>query len=207
MNCLSVPEEKLAWKRTVNKAVNEKWRNSIISQAELFSSLTRLSKYFTPGKCHPAIVPYESSSRDVNRLPVKVKILTGTYILQTNRVKFNQNEVDPVCLLCRESDEDLQHFLLDCKELSEIRNPIMMDIINTVNSLLRVYPSAEEYSLLQLVVDCNIIDVDQKDVHSYLELLQYNSRRLCYALHGLRYQKIGVIAKNEKCKSRAMQHT
>ncbi len=32
----------------------------------------------------------------------------------------------------------------------------MSDIINTINTLLHVYPNAAEYSLLQLIVDCNI---------------------------------------------------
>ncbi len=115
---ITEPEEKQAWKRIVNKAVNEKWRRTIITQAELYSSLNRMSKQYTPWQCHQVLVPHENSTRDMNRIPVKMKILTWTYILQTNSVKFNNNEINPTCLLWHESDGDLQHFLIECKELS-----------------------------------------------------------------------------------------
>ena len=65
----------------------------------MYSSLKYLSKTYKVGKCHPAVKPYELSIRDINRSPVMNKILTGTYILQTNRVKFNQNEVNPTCVM------------------------------------------------------------------------------------------------------------
>ena len=81
--------EKTEWKRLVDKHVCKYWVDKIVSQSELYSSLNFLSKIHKPGKCHPAIKPYSKSSRDVNRIPVKTKILTGTYILQTNRAKFN----------------------------------------------------------------------------------------------------------------------
>ena len=53
---------------------------------------------------------------------MKNKVLTRTYILQTNRVKFNQNEVKPVCQLYKEDDETLQHFLINCKSLERLDN-------------------------------------------------------------------------------------
>ena len=96
------------------------WVDKIVSQSELYSSLNFLSKIHKPGKCHPAIKPYSKSSRDVNRIPVKTKILTGTYILQTNRSKFNQNEVNPLCLKCEQESETLEHFLIKCNGLQEV---------------------------------------------------------------------------------------
>ncbi len=52
---------------------------------------------YTSGKIHPNMQTTNNSMRVINRLPVKLKLLTGTYILQANRVAFNQNEVDPTC--------------------------------------------------------------------------------------------------------------
>ncbi|MES9904479.1 MAG: reverse transcriptase domain-containing protein [Sedimenticola sp.] len=205
---IQMPPKKQEWKRIINKAVNEKWTQCIVNQAELYSSLNQLSKVFIPGRCHPAIIPYQNSYRDVNRIPIKVKILTGTYILQTNRVKFNQNEVNKTCLLCHEADEDLQHFLLDCKELRELRDPIMTDIVKILNILNDECPSVTKYSLLQLIVDCNILHTDTEcgNTKSYMELLQYNSRRLCYTLHGLRYRKLELLPKRPG-RNRTIQHT
>ena len=57
-----------------------------------------------------------------------LKIVTGTYILQSNRASFNQNEIDPICLLCKTGAETLTHFLLHCATLEGIREPILKDI-------------------------------------------------------------------------------
>ena len=40
-------------------------------------------------------------TRDVRRALIKVKILTGVYVLQCNRGKFHQHAVSPTCCLCR----------------------------------------------------------------------------------------------------------
>ena len=48
--------------------------------------------------------------------------MTGTYVLQSNRAKFNQYSVDPACLLCGDDAEDMIHFLLKCRCLSEPRD-------------------------------------------------------------------------------------
>ena len=39
---------------------------------------------------------------------LKTKILTGTYVLQTTRVKFNQDEINPTCQVCKIEDETLE---------------------------------------------------------------------------------------------------
>ena len=50
------------------------------------------------------------------------------YILQTNWTTFNQNQVNPVCMLCQE--ETVSHFLLHCPALDSIRNPIIDNILS-----------------------------------------------------------------------------
>ena len=35
-----------------------------------------------------------------------MQTMTGTYMLQANRAKFNGNDVDPTCPLCKEDLED-----------------------------------------------------------------------------------------------------
>ena len=91
---------------------------------------------------------------------MKNKILTGTYILQTNRAKFNQNEINPTCQLCYDAEETLEHFLLKCKGLDTVRNSVVKvvkDIQNGISDLLGVYPAASEFSLLQMIVDSNVV--------------------------------------------------
>jgi hypothetical protein len=46
---------------------------------------------------------YETVS--VSKAMIKVKLLLGTYILQSNRHKFNRYEVRPDCPLCNSGEE------------------------------------------------------------------------------------------------------
>ena len=150
---LENPPEKLSWKHQYNNVVNNFWMDRILPQVKMFSSLKYLSRIYTVGKCHPAVKPYNLSIRDVNRIAVKSKILTGTYMLQTNRVKFNQNEVDPSCQLYKQ-DKETYHFLITCTTLEECRKTIMTDIHNIISDLLSIWPWTAKYSLTQLIVDC-----------------------------------------------------
>ena len=61
------------------------------------------------------------STRDANRIPIKLKVVSGQYILQANRARFNQNQVDTICQLCGEEEENMEHFLLKCTILQAVR--------------------------------------------------------------------------------------
>ena len=67
-----------------------------------------------------------SSPRDVRRAITKVRLLTGTYYLQKNRVKFKNGAATDLCLLCSvllcsAGSEDRVHFTAECNALSFVR--------------------------------------------------------------------------------------
>jgi hypothetical protein len=63
---------------------------------------------------------------NLHRLPIKLKLLTGAYILQSNRIKMHKNELNALCLLCEKDGETIEHFILDCEQLKEVREPIII---------------------------------------------------------------------------------
>ena len=73
------------------------------------------------GRVHNSWSSTSNSVRDVRRAHIKVRMLTGSYVLQTNRSKFNKSEVSPICPLCKLAPEDLRHFLLECPGLQHVR--------------------------------------------------------------------------------------
>ena len=162
----------------------------MISQARLYSSLKFLSRHYTVGKCHPAIKPVPLSKRDINWIPVKNKILTGSYILQTNRVKFNQNEINTECQLCWSADETLQHFLQDCLFLENTRKPNISDL-TVLNKLLEVCPLVKRHSFQQLVVDCSVI-LEQCSRKNIQIIMDYAAR----------YSKLELSSKYRKAKNK-----
>ena len=128
--------------------------------------------------------PYLHSDRGTYRIPVKNKVLTGTYILQANRAKFNQNDVSPICQLCHKCEKTPQHFIIDCEALVEDRDTILNDFLTVLRRLLDMYPQVADYSLLQLLIDSScLIDTDIRiygDILTKIDSLHYHSRRLIY---------------------------
>ena len=59
--------------------------------------------------------------RIVKRAYRKLCLLTGTYILQENRARFNQYSVRDCCLLCGAGAETRTYFIAGCSRLEPIR--------------------------------------------------------------------------------------
>jgi hypothetical protein len=59
---------------------------------------------------------------------VKLRLVTGTYVLQTKRIKYYRDETDPTCLLCRAAEENVLHFILQCEKLQSERVALLSEI-------------------------------------------------------------------------------
>ena len=67
------------------------------------------------------------------RIPVKSEILTGTYILQSNRVKLNRNNIKAIYQLCHEDYETFQQIFITCKSLESDNKPILKGFIGVLS--------------------------------------------------------------------------
>jgi hypothetical protein len=54
-------------------------------------------------------------------------------ILQSNKIKMYKNEPNALCLLCEKDGETIEHFILDCEQLKEVREPIIQEIDRVLN--------------------------------------------------------------------------
>ena len=145
------PPTKFGWKRLVNQHVDQYWVDKIRFESTLYPSLLYLSTApYACGKRHP-LVQELRNQQEIPRVRLKLKVVTGTYILQVNRSSFNQNRIDPTCLLCGEGEETMQHFILDCVALFPTRVPILQEIKDICNEL---YPVSDANTLMQIILDC-----------------------------------------------------
>ena len=60
------------------------------------------------------------SEAEVRKGVIKAIILTGAYILQSNRHLFSGKTIDSTCQLCCLEDEDLYHMVTWCPAFHDI---------------------------------------------------------------------------------------
>ena len=133
-------------------------------------------------------------------------------MLQSNRAAFNQNAIASICLLCKNGEEIIKHFLLSCTALSSAREPIVDSITDSCASLLSK-PTNDPDILLQLILDSSACSksTPKCDLHK-LKAIEFQSRRLCHALHCERYKRLAVIPqrirdkKHKTLKSNEISH-
>ena len=174
----------------MNRAVCAYWAGRIQSIVPLYPSLKWLAFAFDLTewpKIH-SLLEFSGDLREVPCIGVHLKIVTGTYILQTNRHSFNQNQVDPLCLLCKGANATIANFLLDCTTLEITRQNIIKDFkhIHVLRNCGLDINNSE--TLLHLLIDCSAV-IDSKTVSEVI----FHIRRLCYTLHIERYRRLSVV--------------
>ena len=183
------------WKHKVTEAVNNYWSTDMRTDAAGKSSLRFLnSSSFTIGQVHPLWKTLSSNPREVVKAAIKARVLTGTYVLQANRAKFNQFEVDPTCQLCKSGPEDRLHFILHCQALDDVRQKYLLKLKNRLHN----YYSSNEIDtiyqadniLLQIILDPTHPDLQCISCTPPVAELTWEiepvTRSLCYSLHSKR---------------------
>ena len=172
----------------------------IVGAAKLYPTLKYLNvDGYSPGRSHPLLNLHTDSTRDASRVRAKLKIAAGSYVLQTNRAAFNQNDVKPTCLLCDHIDETMSHFLLFCKGLATVRNPILSDLCYELFEVSKIdFSSQTTDTKIKIIIDCSHLVQDnsykrRKLLLERLSKLEYQCRRLVFALHNLRYQGLSKM--------------
>ena len=138
-NCyeyIRAPLSKSAWKTMTSKKIKEYWTNKINNSVSNYKSLEFLTEGINIGKVHHMLTTTSANARDICRLPSRIKIATGTYILQSKRAAFNSYKVDPKCRLCSQKEETVTHFLITCNALQNERRALSEDITYRCRELL-----------------------------------------------------------------------
>jgi hypothetical protein len=111
--------------------VPKKWVDKITSLIPLYKGLTFLTfENLEKGKIHPLYKVNCHTEKDISRLSVKLKLLTGSYILQSKRIRMYKTETEATCLQCKDKEETMEHFILGCRCLETVHNPVLHELVN-----------------------------------------------------------------------------
>ena len=98
-------------------------------------------------------------------------------------------------MMCRSGEETVQHFLLECPVLSATRTPIMNSILEACSSLYNL--ASDTDTLLELIIDCSAL-IDTNTHNQELSNVEYQTRRLCFALNCERYKRLALIPRRNR---------
>ena len=181
-------------KHKIDDYVHQSW----VEEGSSKSSLSYLNLHdCSVGEVHQCWVSVDHNTRDVRRALTKVKILTGVYVLQYNRAKFNQHAISSTCCLCRAAVEDRVHFVLGCSGLDPVRQNYLKRIQSLLTSLDQKIADmimTDQKLLMQLLMDSsNIEELNTLKVDdSIYKEIESVSRDMCFALHRKRIQLLNI---------------
>ncbi len=198
---LEDPQDKSAWKTMYDKQLKIHWTSHVTNLA----ARSKKARFLNPlsyhiGKPHPIIRYGPNTVRDIQKCTIKLQVITGSYILQAHRARFNQFQVKPDCLLCGDAPEDRIHFLVECSALADRRSPYIAEIkevlrknsdANTVDDLLE-----NTETCTTVILDCTSEVITSripltKNSVAEIELI---SQKLIHSLHFGRKSMLSIIS-------------
>lgn len=189
---------KESWKNTVKQAVNEHWTEILRNEVKEKSTLKFMnSESLKIGQTHPVWDSLDLCVFDVKKGITKSRMVTGTYLLQTNCHKFSKANVTAIYKCCGLDEEDLAHMLLECPSLISQRKPkyteLKSKVINCIGAIKwrELFINNRE-NLVKLILDCSSFSV-LRDKSEYTAIVKI-STELCYRLHVARTNKLSGIS-------------
>jgi hypothetical protein len=101
------------------------------------------------------------------------------------------------------ADETLQHFVLCCEALQDIREPLINKIIAVGSAVLTNIKASQPIDILKLIIN-PFIYVDKydrthkKSLDTIGEVLEPLCRQLLYKIHNKRYKLLGLMENKKK---------
>ena len=106
------------------QAVDKHWTDKILAEAAKKTSLKSMNtQKYSIGQVQLVWCYAGFDIVSVQKRGWKARLMSGTYMLQLTRAEFNQQQVDSTCLLC--CKEPVEHFLLRCESLTQLRQPFL----------------------------------------------------------------------------------
>lgn len=204
MAAISSPWQKNHWKSFTRNAVHRHWVQKMREEAARKSSMKYMaSQSNNPHAAHHLWPRGGCASRKRVAASFRAKMISGSYILQANRARFNQNTVNPTCPLCGLAPEDLPHFMLSCPSLDPQRSKLLPKI-KRIASDLGMHLSPDHEGLCRDLLNtadpdsccaCSGRSVKNRTSSCRCSRLNDSINQLCLDLHNARTQVLSQIGK------------
>ena len=114
-------------------------------------------------------------------------MLTGVYLLQKDKHKLSNGNVQVDCVLCCIGNEDIVHMLTQCSALHEIRREHMqilkITVVEHTCKATRNRHFNNPKSSTQLILDCTLFRTTLFTNSSQVDDIMRKTTDLCYTMH------------------------
>ena len=161
LQCLSEGlTSKEIWKLQVKRAINKHWSELLQKEALEKSTLKYMNiDSVEIGRTHSAWSSLESTVSDVRKGITKSRMITGTYMLQSNVYKFSNATESSICKCCATDSEDIVHMLLDCPALFAQRKQYFGDLRSLIVNCVGIKQWESTFNtkenIVRLILDCS----------------------------------------------------
>ncbi len=182
---LVYPWKKQHWKSYIKTLIEGCWWDKIKTRATKKSSLSWLNlQECKPNQAHQIWQAAKGNTYRVEAATIRARMLVGKYMLQATRARYNQNAVNPACLLCDGPREDMVHLIAVCPALEQVRQPKKSNL----EAMLHregMCPPDNDHEWCRLILNGGTIHTDTTHgkMTSGLAALQQMCSILCWALH------------------------
>ena len=182
---LKDPPRKKVWKKAVDDAVGGHWFRMLKEKAATMSTLRLLDpESCALGSVHP-IWDHSTDPMEAHMATVKARLLLQRYPL--SGLQYSGRKMTPLCPICHEGEETVEHFLLTCAALHPYRTHYLQKIYGILVESHSPFPSNID-DITRLVMDPQ----SRPGMHEqYILVLEEVSRKMTYKLHNERSIMLG----------------
>ena len=194
LQCLSEGlTSKEIWKLQVKRAINKHWSELLQKEALEKSTLKYMNiDSVEIGRTHSVWSSLESTVSDVRKGITKSRMITGTYMLQSNVYKFSNATESSICKCCATDSEDIVHMLLDCPALFAQRKQYFGDLRSLIVNCVGIKQWESTFNtkenIVRLILDCSSFAC-LKGRKEFLSIVKATTE-MCHRLHITRLHKL-----------------
>ena len=190
---LDEPLPKIRFKKLAKSHIIDYWEKKLRSEASLLPSLAFFRPEFhSLSKPHPIVWTPGSNPYEVSKSIVQCKMLSGRYRTEMLTSHWSNNK-EGYCLAptCLETEENLEHILLDCPFYSPTRLKLLKMWNNTENVVVKDLAFSALHNsplyLMQFILDASVLPkvilAVQQHGKDVLYSLFHLTRTWCFSIH------------------------
>ena len=204
LQTLEYPPSKESGKSLVKSHIVSYWEKKLRDSAKDLTSLSYFHpEYMSLLRPHPLFSSCGENSFEVAKSLTVSRMISGRYRSDQLLSHFDKNE-DQRCRLCLTSTGNIEHLLLDCSALSDVRNTQLQSISNRTDFcqdsvfLILNYREKSASAFIQLLLDCSVLPevivANQNGQNVMHDIFKFG-RTWCYNIHATRMKLLGRLKK------------